>query len=262
MAALTLDRDAPAVRARSAVLHRVDVGHVEREAAVDFARTVKECLGTLDVAVAFFADGADEEDVADRFDAGAVQGAQDLEHRAQARGVIADARTAVDRTLLRHLEVRAGREDRVEVRADREHRARARAGAAADHVAGGIHHDVGEAVLAQKREHRLATDLLGEGGRLDLGDADLLGHRALHFLDAHLKRLGDPGLQGERLDALEHLRFKFRHMISHREFSSKGRFGGADGRRDPEEPAASAVVNSTVRPALWRRPVRRGARGS
>ena len=184
-----VDGEAPAVRTRGARLHASDRFHVERDEGVDLARTVKEGLGAADVAVAFFADRADEENVAGRFDLGGFEHAQNLEHGAQTRGVVADARTVVEIAFGADRHVGFHREDRVGVGGDRDDRTRAAAGTAADDVARRIDHNVRQAVFTEKTCDFFGAAGFFKGRGRDLGDRDLFGKRARRLFLRDGKRL-------------------------------------------------------------------------
>ena len=215
MTARPFNGNAPAVSACCAVLDGIDVGHVERNEAVNLTRAVKERLSASNVAVAFFSNRAHKQNVTRRCDLCTVKRTQHLQHAAQPRSVVANTGPAVERAVLCHFEIRAGRENRIQMSGDREHRTSARAGASADHIARLIHHNIGEAIFTQELHDEFTANFFGKGRGFRLRNTDLLGHCAFNFLSTDLKS----GLHGwktaKRCNTLEHLGFKLRDMICH-----------------------------------------------
>ena len=202
VAARTLHREAPAVRTDRAEQNAADVGVVDSEESVDFVDGVlfaKEMFASADVAQALFTHGGTEPDVALRFDARFVEGPHGFEHRAHARGVVADSGAVVSVPFAADLDVGARGEDRVHVRADRKERSFGiTPGTAADDVADFVDRHVFETRFLHEAHDLFGAGALFKGGCGNFGNVHLKRHRFFcavfgdrkRFLHAHILRDG------------------------------------------------------------------------
>ena len=181
VAARPLHREAPTVRTDCAEQNAADVGIVDGQEAVDFVDGVlftEEMFASADVAETLFAHRGAEPDVAFRFDARFVQSPHGFEHRAHARGVVADPGAVVGVAFAADLDVGARGEDRVHVRADRKKRSLGIApGTVADHVADFVNRDVFKAGFLHEANDLFGAGAFLKGGRGNFGNVHLKRHR-------------------------------------------------------------------------------------
>ncbi len=142
----------------------------------------EEVLHAAQVAESFFADVADEEDVALRRDAGCVHRANDRQQHRERSRVVADARRGEPGAVTLDLDVRAFRKHRVEMCGDGDERAAAGASAQAHDVAFGITFDVRQASGAQHLEVRRAACVFLERRRRNLRELDDFGDETVVIL--------------------------------------------------------------------------------
>ena len=119
-------------------------GAIDGDETVDPAleRVVEERLRAAQVAEAFFADVRHKGDGAISDHLRLVQGADHADDDRQAAAVVADAGTLQPRSVLRHADVRLGREHGVEMGGEDEMRFRTLPGALAENIADGVDADV------------------------------------------------------------------------------------------------------------------------
>ena len=176
-------------------------------------------LAAAQVAVAFLAHGADEQQVAGGPDALLVERAQHLQQHGEAARVVGDAGPEAAIAVAAHLDVGAGGKHGVEVGGEHEARAATGAGAHADHIALGVDANVGEAKFPQAAGEVGGAHFLVEGRRLDLGERDLVGERdCVVALDG-----GERRLERGRGDQLRHRVFGLRQQ--RRQIDRRGGLG-------------------------------------
>ena len=138
----------------------------------------KEMFASPNVAEPLFAHRRAEPDVALRLDARFVESPHGFEHRAHARGVVADPGTVVRVSFATDCDVGACGEDRIHVRTDRKKRSFGVApGAAADDVSDLVDRDVFEARSLHEANDFFGAGALLKGGGGNFGNVHLQGHR-------------------------------------------------------------------------------------
>ena len=129
------------------------------------------------VAEPLFAHRRAEPDVALRLDARFVESPHGFEHRAHARGVVADPGAVIGVAFAADLDVGAGRENRVHVRADRKKRSlRIAPGTAADHVSDFVDRDVRKTCFLHEPNDLFGAGAFFKGGRGNFGNVHLKRH--------------------------------------------------------------------------------------
>ena len=165
--------------------------------------SLQQVLDAAQVAEAFFADVADEENVAGRCEIpAAVHRADHREQHGQRSRVVADARRGEPRALALDADVRAFRKDGVEMRGDGDERTAGGPSAPHAHdVAFGVALDVGQTVLPQHLQKCRAAFVFLERRRGNFGERDDVGNHAVVEVFDRLQRCLNPRVRGQPPDA-------------------------------------------------------------
>lgn len=183
--------DAEALAADRAAKNAVDIGRIDCDHAVIIVLFLKERFAAAKIAVAFFAERSDKNDVADRLDVVLSHAAHDLKHAGKTARIIRDAGRIVDVSFFTDGAVGAFFKDGVDVRADDKHRAVSGTLDAADNIADRILMRVFYAVLLEHFYQGVSADFFVEGRCGDFCQLDLIVDTLLMLLFTLLNRFGD-----------------------------------------------------------------------
>ena len=169
------------------------------------------------VAEPLFAHRRAEPDVALRLDARFVESPHGFEHRAHARGVVADPGTVVSVSFATDRYVGACGEDRIHVRTDRKKRSFGVApGAAADDVSDLVDRDVFEARSLHEANDFFGAGALLKGGGGNFGNVHLQGHRFFGSIVRDRERLLHARILGDGANRCLHGLVKRAGNLFHR----------------------------------------------
>ena len=215
MAARAVEMHAVALGTSSGAKKSTNINAINRNETVDLhARLQEEMLGTAQIAIAFFANRADETDVADRLNVLFLHRAKHLQDHRQTASVVTDAGRVINAVFLANAHVRSCRKHRIEMRSENQRRAIAGTGAARNDVAFLINRDVGEAKRLKATHQILGALVFMKGRRFHFRNGDLIGKRdffiAQNRCKGFLDRRAGRQLVGRSRHVRKHRRQLFR----------------------------------------------------
>ena len=215
MAARAVEMHAVALGASSGAKKSTNINAINRNETVDLhARLQEEMLGTAQIAIAFFANRADETDVADRLNVLFLHRAKHLQDHRQTASIVTDAGRVINSVFLANAHVRSCRKHRIEMRSENQRRAISGTGAARNDVAFLINRDVREAERLKATHQILGALVFMKGRRFHFRNGDLIGKRdffiAQNRCKGFLDRRAGRQLVGRSRHVRKHRRQLFR----------------------------------------------------
>ena len=201
------EHHAVAPRTHAAGDDALDLGAVHRQEGVDLSGVAacgEQMAHAAQVARAFLAHIAHEQDIGAGADAGRVHRAQEGQVDRQAAGVVAHPGRQEPRAFPAHGDVGTGGEDGVEMGGDHQRAAIAEAAPATHHIADLVLFNLLKAMVAQHVEVGRGARALAEGRGGDFGQGDDVGHGPVMLGPQRRAGGGEGGVGRDGRDGILH----------------------------------------------------------